>query len=185
MVCGTQIKASDTANENVANSQVNKPPKHVYGRRREPLAMRFGEGTLKGAPHHAAGKMWNSVGENGTAQEVRNILNPFHRRALQVFVERLNRADTVARADRKQNYKGYLHNAMIGHTTRRGGQAWTSPGGHLRETHGFVLQVSAAAGPEALETFAAITRRAGPFREQTANLGFSPDRSLRYSSPRR
>src|SRR5260370_10243272 len=69
-------------NEKITNGQVDKSPKHIQGRGREPYATRFGKWALKGTPHHAADKMRNGVGEKEAAEEVRCIVKPFHRQAL-------------------------------------------------------------------------------------------------------
>src|ERR1700693_2571345 len=77
-----QIKIPNTKYKNISDDDVEKSPQHVHGRRGEPLSRRFGKGTLKRSPHYPADQMREGVYKKSAAEEVGNVVNPFHRQSL-------------------------------------------------------------------------------------------------------
>src|ERR1700683_4870826 len=65
-----QPKISDAADEQIADDDVERAPKHVDGRRGESFARRLGEGTLKRPAQHAADDMGDCVRQEGAAKEI-------------------------------------------------------------------------------------------------------------------
>src|ERR1700728_1316754 len=74
----SQFKIANTADEDIADDDIEKAPKHIDGRRGEPLSRRLCERTLKRPPHHAADKMRGCVREEGAAKEIGQVRKPRH-----------------------------------------------------------------------------------------------------------
>ena len=71
-------KAPTCATSRYASRRVEESPKNVDCCRGEPLAGRFGKGTLKGTSHRAGDKVRNGVCRKNAPKEVRHKPKPIH-----------------------------------------------------------------------------------------------------------
>jgi hypothetical protein len=73
-----QIKRADLAYQQVADGNIERPPKHVHCRGGEPLARRLRKRTLKRPPQHSAYAVRNGIGEKSAAEEITQVVVPRH-----------------------------------------------------------------------------------------------------------
>ena len=71
-------ESSDVRDEQIPNHRVEKSPNNIDRCRGEPLAGRFGKGTLKGASHRAGDKVRDSVCRENAPKEIRHNPMPIH-----------------------------------------------------------------------------------------------------------
>src|ERR1700733_5939128 len=74
-----QVEVSDTADQDIGDSEVEKAPQDVDGRRGEAFAARLGEGALKRPPHRTGGEVGDCVAKKHPAEKMRNERQPVHR----------------------------------------------------------------------------------------------------------
>src|SRR5271156_5988384 len=78
----SDIEAPYMQYEQVGDNEVEKAPKHIYGRGREPFSWWLCKGALEGTAHGAADKMRDSVCQESATEEVRHEREPLHVQAL-------------------------------------------------------------------------------------------------------
>ncbi len=65
-----QLKLSHTAYKQIANGKIERAPKHIHQRGREPLPWRRSKRALKGVPCDAAHKMRDRICKKSAAKKV-------------------------------------------------------------------------------------------------------------------
>src|ERR1019366_10801289 len=73
-----QIETADTADEQVADSQIEKAPQDIDRRGRQPFPRRVRERTLEGMARNPIAEMRQGVREECAPEEVRHMVVPAH-----------------------------------------------------------------------------------------------------------
>jgi hypothetical protein len=78
VACRPQIESTDLRDQQIPNYRVEESPDNIDRCGGEPLAWRFGKGTLKGASHRAGDKVRNGVCRKNASKEIRHKPKPIH-----------------------------------------------------------------------------------------------------------
>jgi hypothetical protein len=78
VACRPRIESTDVPDQQIPNHRVEESPDNIDRCRGEPLAGRFGKGTLKGASHRARDKVRDSICSKNAPKEIRHKPMPIH-----------------------------------------------------------------------------------------------------------
>src|ERR1039457_6231394 len=76
--CRPRLKSTDVRDQQIPNQHVEESPDNIDPCGRQPLAWRFGKGSLEGASHRAGDKVRDGVCRKSSPKEIRHDPKPIH-----------------------------------------------------------------------------------------------------------